>query len=89
VAAFGGTALLVTVVVGSSIAAVQLSPDDVGLKLVGASTATALGPAQRRAIPDHSRFFNALAGGQAVGYSGGSEPADQINPAAVAAMVEK
>ena len=34
-------------------------------------------------------FFNALAGGQAVGYSGGSEPADQVNPAAVEAMAEK
>ena len=34
-------------------------------------------------------FFNALAQGQATGYSGGSEPADQINPAAVAAMAEK
>lgn len=34
-------------------------------------------------------FFNALAGGQAVGYSGGSEPASHVNPAAVAAMAEK
>jgi arsenate reductase len=34
-------------------------------------------------------FFNALANGRAVGYSGGSEPADQINPAAVEAMAEK
>lgn len=34
-------------------------------------------------------FFNAFAGGQAVGYSGGSEPADKINAAAVAAMAEK
>lgn len=34
-------------------------------------------------------FFNALAEGHAVGYSGGSEPADQINPAAVAAMAER
>jgi protein-tyrosine-phosphatase len=34
-------------------------------------------------------FFNALAGDHAVGYSGGSEPADQINPAAIAAMAEK
>jgi protein-tyrosine-phosphatase len=34
-------------------------------------------------------FFNRMAGDRAVGYSGGSEPADQINPAAVAAMAEK
>jgi arsenate reductase len=34
-------------------------------------------------------FFNAFAGGQAVGYSGGSEPASQVNPAAVVAMAER
>jgi protein-tyrosine-phosphatase len=34
-------------------------------------------------------FFNRLAGDQAVAYSGGSEPADEVNPAAVAAMAEK
>lgn len=34
-------------------------------------------------------FFDALAGGRAVGYSGGSEPAHEVNPAAVAAMAEK
>jgi arsenate reductase (thioredoxin) len=34
-------------------------------------------------------FFNTLAGGQAVGYSGGSEPADRVNPAAAAAMAER
>jgi arsenate reductase len=34
-------------------------------------------------------FFSRLAGEQAVAYSGGSEPADQINPSAVAAMAEK
>lgn len=34
-------------------------------------------------------FFNRLAGDRAVAYSGGSEPADQINPAAVAVMAEK
>ncbi len=33
-------------------------------------------------------FFKYLAGGQACVYSGGSEPADEINPAAVAAMAE-
>ncbi len=38
-----GTALLVTVVVGSGIAAAQLSPDDVGLQLLQNSTATVLG----------------------------------------------
>jgi glycerol uptake facilitator-like aquaporin len=38
-----GTGLLVTVVVGSGIAAAKLSPDDVGLQLLENSTATALG----------------------------------------------
>ena len=33
-------------------------------------------------------YFTHLAGDAAVGLSGGSEPADQINPAAVAAMAE-
>jgi glycerol uptake facilitator-like aquaporin len=42
-AEFVGTALLVTVVVGSGIAAAQLSPGDVGLQLLQNSTATALG----------------------------------------------
>lgn len=42
-AEFVGTALLVAVVVGSGIAAQQLSPDDVGLQLLENSTATVLG----------------------------------------------
>jgi len=42
-AEFVGSALLVTVVVGSGIAAAQLSPDDVGLQLLENSIATALG----------------------------------------------
>ena len=33
-------------------------------------------------------WFNHLAAGRAVAWSGGSEPGDQINPAAVAAMAE-
>jgi len=33
-------------------------------------------------------FFTHLAGQQAVAWSGGSEPGDQINPVAVAAMAE-
>jgi protein-tyrosine-phosphatase len=33
-------------------------------------------------------WFTELAGGRAIGYSGGSEPADEVNPAAVAAMAE-
>jgi protein-tyrosine-phosphatase len=33
-------------------------------------------------------FFNQLAEGRAIAYSGGSEPADRINPAAVAVMAE-
>ena len=43
VAEFLGSALLVTVVVGSGIAAERLSPDDVGLQLLENSTATFLG----------------------------------------------
>ncbi len=42
-AEFIGTALLVTVVVGSGIAAQQLSPGNTGLQLLENSTATALG----------------------------------------------
>jgi protein-tyrosine-phosphatase len=34
-------------------------------------------------------FFGHLAGDQAAVFSGGSEPADQVNPSAVAAMAEK
>jgi arsenate reductase len=34
-------------------------------------------------------FFKHLAGDRATAYSGGSEPATEINPAAVAAMAEK
>jgi arsenate reductase (thioredoxin) len=34
-------------------------------------------------------FFTVFAGGRATGYSGGSEPADQVNASAVAAMAEK
>jgi glycerol uptake facilitator-like aquaporin len=43
VAEFLGTGLLVTVVVGSGIAAAQLSPSDVGLQLLENAIATALG----------------------------------------------
>lgn len=42
-AEFVGTALLLAVVVGSGIAASQLSPNDVGLQLLENSTATAFG----------------------------------------------
>jgi len=34
-------------------------------------------------------FFNYMAGDRAIAYSGGSQPADQINPAAVAVMAER
>jgi arsenate reductase len=34
-------------------------------------------------------FFTALAGDRATAWSGGSEPGDQINPAAIAAMAER
>jgi arsenate reductase len=34
-------------------------------------------------------FFRHLAAGRAVAHSGGSEPADQVNPAAVAVMAER
>ncbi|WP_043807172.1 aquaporin [Paenarthrobacter aurescens] len=43
IAEFLGTALLVALVVGSGIAAAQLSPNDVGLQLLQNSTATVLG----------------------------------------------
>ena len=43
VAEFLGTCLLVAIVVGSGIAAQQLSPNDVGLQLLQNSTATVLG----------------------------------------------
>jgi arsenate reductase (thioredoxin) len=33
-------------------------------------------------------WLNHLAGGRAIAYSGGSEPGDRVNPAAVAAMAE-
>jgi glycerol uptake facilitator-like aquaporin len=42
-AEFVGTAMLVTVIVGSGIAAARLSPSDVGLQLLENSTATAFG----------------------------------------------
>jgi protein-tyrosine-phosphatase len=34
-------------------------------------------------------FFGHLAGDRAHAYSGGSEPAEQVNPSAIAAMAEK
>ena len=34
-------------------------------------------------------FFNRMAGDHAVAYSGGSEPAEEVNPAAVDVMAEK
>lgn len=43
IAEFLGTALLVAIVVGSGIAAAQLSPNDAGLQLLQNSTATVLG----------------------------------------------
>src|SRR5829696_400906 len=43
IAEFTGTALLVTVILGSGIAAQQLSPDDVGLQLLENSMATVFG----------------------------------------------
>ncbi|MEV6321287.1 MIP/aquaporin family protein [Nocardia sp. NPDC051787] len=43
IAEFTGTALLVAIVVGSGIAAQQLSPNDVGLQLLENSTATVFG----------------------------------------------
>ena len=57
-----GTALLVTVVVGSGIAAAALSPDDVGLQLLENSTATMLGLAVLILIfgPVSGAHFNPL-----------------------------
>ena len=61
-AEFVGTALLVTVVVGSGIAAAQLSPDDVGLQLLENSTATVFGLAVLILIfgPISGAHFNPL-----------------------------
>jgi len=61
-AEFAGTALLVTVVVGSGIAAVQLSPNDVGLQLLENSMATALGLAALMLLfgPVSGAHFNPL-----------------------------
>ncbi|WP_129787509.1 aquaporin [Promicromonospora panici] len=55
-----GTGLLVTVVVGSGIAAANLSPDDVGLQLLENSIATALGLAVLIALlgPVSGAHFN-------------------------------
>jgi glycerol uptake facilitator-like aquaporin len=55
-----GTGLLVTVVVGSGIAAQSLSPDDVGLQLLQNSLATALGLAVLIAVlgPVSGAHFN-------------------------------
>ena len=57
-----GTALLVTVVVGSGIAAAEMSPDDVGLQLLENSTATMLGLAVLIVIfgPVSGAHFNPL-----------------------------
>jgi arsenate reductase len=57
-----GTALLVTVVVGSGIAAAELSPHDVGLQLLENSTATVLGLAVLIVIfgPVSGAHFNPL-----------------------------
>jgi glycerol uptake facilitator-like aquaporin len=62
VAEFLGTALLVTVVVGSGIAAAALSPTDVGLQLLQNSTATAFGLAVLILIfgPVSGAHFNPL-----------------------------
>ena len=55
-----GTGLLVAIVVGSGIAAANLSPDDVGLQLLENSTATALGLAVLIAVlgPLSGAHFN-------------------------------
>ena len=60
-----GTALLVTVVVGSGIAAQQLSPTDVGLQLLENSTATVFGLAVLIVIfgPVSGAHFNPVVSG--------------------------
>jgi glycerol uptake facilitator-like aquaporin len=60
VAEFLGTGLLVAIVVGSGIAASQLSPDDVGLQLLENSLATTLGLAVLIAVlaPVSGAHFN-------------------------------
>lgn len=72
-AEFLGTALLVAVVIGSGIAAAQLSPNDVGLQLLENSTTTAFGLA---VLPDvrpdlrGTLQANCYRGGLAVGPPG-------------------
>jgi arsenate reductase (thioredoxin) len=44
---------------------------------------------QRGPVPNGNGFFKHLAGDHAIAYSGGSEPANQVNPAGVVAMAEK
>jgi len=39
-------------------------------------------------LPDGAGYFNHLAGDKGVAWSGGSEPGNEINPSAVAAMAE-
>jgi hypothetical protein len=84
-AEFAGTALLVTVVVGSGIAAQQLSPNDVGLQLLENSTATAFGLAVLILLfgPVSGAHFNPVVSGAdwllgrraGVGISAGMSPA--------------
>jgi arsenate reductase len=45
--------------------------------------------AQRRPLANGAGFFTRLAGDAAVAWSGGSEPGEEINPAAVEAMAER
>jgi hypothetical protein len=44
--------------------------------------------AQRRPIADGARLFTHLVGDRAIGWPAGFEPADEVSPAAVAAMAE-
>jgi arsenate reductase (thioredoxin) len=45
--------------------------------------------AQRRPLPDGHGVFTHHAGEHAIAWSGGSEPGEQVNPAAIAAMAER
>ena len=66
-AEFLGTGLLVSVVVGSGIAAQRLSPDDVGLQLLENSTATVFGLAVLILMlgPVSGAYFNPVVSGAA------------------------
>ena len=76
-AEFLGTGLLVTVVVGSGIAAQRLSPEDVGLQLLENSLATGFGLAVLILMlgPVSGAHFNPVVSAADCGSAAGTAPA--------------